>query len=114
MSLKSKFFDTGYLKEIKIFEPNEVLKIATQYESFINEKNLSNAEAVEHKSKTHLYFEWANQIIKNEKIINIVKEILEKIYIVGILLFFINPLDQTNSFQCIRIKITEESNMIKL
>ena len=97
MSLKSKFFDTGYLKEIKIFEPNEVLKIATQYESFINEKNLSNAEAVEHKSKTHLYFEWANQIIKNEKIINIVKEIIgENLYCWNSLIFYKSP--RSNKF----------------
>ena len=89
MSLKSKFFDTGYLKDIKILGSQEALKIVTEYESFINEKNLSNVEAVEHKSKTHLYFEWANQIIKNDKIISNVKEILgENLYCWNSLIFY--------------------------
>lgn len=92
MNLKSKFFEIGYLKAIKIFEPNEALKIASDYETFLNKKNLSNADAVEHKSKTHLYFEWANQIIKNEKIINIVKEILgENLYCWNSLIFYKSP-----------------------
>ena len=92
MSLKSKFFDIGYLKPIKILEPNEALKIASQYETFINKKNFSNADAVEHKSKTHLYFEWANKIIKNRKIVNIVKEILgEDLYCWNSLIFYKYP-----------------------
>jgi ectoine hydroxylase-related dioxygenase (phytanoyl-CoA dioxygenase family) len=91
MAIKSEFFEKGYLTKISILKKSEAISIADEYQQFLK-KNLSNTEAVEHKSKTHLYFEWANKIIKNEKILSIIKDILgNNIYCWNSLIFYKPP-----------------------
>ena len=97
MDLKSEFFNKGYLCNIDIFSKEEAKQISNEYHNFLNQKNLSLTETVEHKSKTHLYFEWANKIIRNDKILSVVKKILgENIYCWNSLIFFKSP--KSNKF----------------
>lgn len=92
MDLKSEFFDRGYLSSIDILNKEEAKQISTEYHNFLNQKNITQTEIVEHKSKTHLYFEWANKIIRNDKILSIVKKILgENLYCWNSLIFFKSP-----------------------
>ena len=91
MAIKSEFFEKGYLTKISILKKSEAISITDEYQQFLK-KNLSSTEAVEHKSKTHLYFEWANKIIKNEKILSIIKDILgNNIYCWNSLIFYKPP-----------------------
>lgn len=92
MDLKSEFFNRGYLSSIDILNKEEAKQISTEYHNFLNQKNITQTEIVEHKSKTHLYFEWANKIIRNDKILSIVKKILgENLYCWNSLIFFKSP-----------------------
>lgn len=92
MDLKSEFFDKGYLSNIDILNEEEAKQISIKYHNFLNQKNITQTEIVEHKSKTHLYFEWANKIIRNNKILSIVKKILgENLYCWNSLIFFKSP-----------------------
>ena len=91
MITRNEFFEKGYLTNIGILKKTEAISIADEYQDFLKRK-LSNTEAVEHKSKTHLYFEWANKIIKNEKILSTIKDILgNNIYCWNSLIFYKPP-----------------------
>jgi ectoine hydroxylase-related dioxygenase (phytanoyl-CoA dioxygenase family) len=91
VTIKNDFFEKGYLTNIGILKKTEAISIANEYHDFLKKK-LSNTEFVEHKSKTHLYFEWANKIIKNEKILSTIKDILgNNIYCWNSLIFYKPP-----------------------
>lgn len=90
MNFKNEFFEKGYLTNISVLNKIEAISIADNYKNFL--KNLSNTEVVENKSKTHLYFEWANKVIKNDKILSIVRDILgNNIYCWNSLIFYKPP-----------------------
>ena len=72
---KDKYLKEGYLTKIKIFDKSYVKNIKAEYLSFLKRNN-SLVDRIEHKTKTHLYFPWANKIIFNNKILNTVEKIL--------------------------------------
>lgn len=71
------FFDQGYISNIKIFEKDFIDKIFNNYLDYIN-NNSSRQKLVEVKTKTHLFFPWANQIIFEKKILDHVENIIGK------------------------------------
>ena len=71
------FFDQGFITNIKIFEKDFIDKIFNNYLDFVN-KNSSRQKLVEVKTKTHLFFPWANQIIFEKKILDHVENIIGK------------------------------------
>ena len=73
--LKKEFFEKGYISKIKLFEKSYALKIYNEYLKFLN-SNQNRANLVEHKSKTHLYFPWANEIIHNNNLLDYVEKII--------------------------------------
>lgn len=73
--LKKEFFDRGFVSKIKIFDRDFTSKIYNEYLEFLN-SNQNRASLVEHKSKTHLYFSWANEIIHNKKLLDHVENII--------------------------------------
>jgi non-haem Fe2+, alpha-ketoglutarate-dependent halogenase len=72
---KKEFFEKGYVSKIKIFDKSYTSNIYNEYLNFLNSKQ-SKANLVEHKSKTHLYFPWANEIIHNKKLLDYVEKII--------------------------------------
>ena len=73
--LRKEFFEKGFVSKIKIFDKSYTDKIYNDYLNFLNSKQ-NRAKLVEHKSKTHLFFPWANKIIHDEKILNQVEKII--------------------------------------
>lgn len=71
------FFDKGFLTKIKIFEKQHIDKIFEDYLNFTKSCK-SRSDSVESKTKTHLFFSWANKIIFEKKIIDIVESIIGK------------------------------------
>ena len=91
MNIKNKYIEDGYVSNLKILTKDQALKISQSYSDFLNNKNLQRFERVEHKSKSHLYFDWANKIILNQKLLNIVKEILGNNFVCWNSLIFYKP-----------------------
>ena len=88
---KDKYFKEGYLTNIKIFNKSYIKNIESEYFSFLK-KNNSLVDRIEHKTKTHLYFPWANKIIFNNKILDTVEKILgPNFYCWNSLIFHKNP-----------------------
>ena len=75
MNLKKEFFDKGFVSKIKIFNSDYTKSIYNEYLSFLK-SNHSRSTLVEHKSKTHLYFNWASHIIHNDSLLDRVEEII--------------------------------------
>ena len=73
--LKKEFFEKGFVSKIKIFDKSYTNEIYNDYLNFLNSRQ-NRAKLVEHKSKTHLFFPWANKIIHDEKILNQVEKII--------------------------------------
>ena len=73
--LKKEFFEKGYVSKVKLFDDNYTNKIYNSYLDFLN-SNQNRANLVEHKSKTHLYFPWANEIIHDNKLLDYVEKII--------------------------------------
>tara|TARA_Y100000992_G_scaffold296708_1_gene259306 strand:- start:112 stop:1008 length:897 start_codon:yes stop_codon:yes gene_type:complete len=89
--IKEKFFNEGFISKINLFQKNEMNMIFDEYQDFLKKKN-KLVDLVEHKSKTHLFFPWANKLIRDKRIINLVKEILgENIYCWNSLIFYKKP-----------------------
>ena len=89
--IKVKFFEKGFVSKIKVFEKTEMDKILGYYDSFLQKKN-KTVDLVEHKSKTHLFFPWANKLIRDKSIINLAKSILgPNIYCWNSLIFYKKP-----------------------
>lgn len=75
---KEIFFDQGYIPNLKIFNKTYAENIYEEYLNYYYGKNNKRCDLVEHKSKTHLYFPWANKIIFEQKIIDVVTQIIGK------------------------------------
>ena len=60
---KEIFFDQGYVPNLKIFDKTYADNIYNEYLNFNHQNNNKKCDLVEHKTKTHLYFPWANKII---------------------------------------------------
>lgn len=73
--LKEKFFEYGFVSPLKAIESSQADTIKKEYISFYEGIN-SESEKIEHKTKSHLIFNWANKIIFNKNILDVVKEII--------------------------------------
>ena len=71
------FFDQGFISNMKIFEKQYINNVYEEYMYFIN-KSESRQKIVEAKTKTHLFFPWANKIIFENKILDYVEQIIGK------------------------------------
>lgn len=72
---KEKYFKDGYISNVEIFDQKFTDNIYNQYLDYLK-KDVPLVDKIEHKTKTHLYFSWANEIIFNEKILDSVEKIL--------------------------------------
>ena len=89
--IKENFFEKGFVTKQQVLTNDEADEINFEYENFLNKKN-SWVDLTEHKSKTHLFFPWANKLIKNEKILNLASEILgDSFYCWNSLIFYKKP-----------------------
>ena len=73
---KEIFFDQGYVPNLKIFDKTYADNIYNEYLNFNHQNNNKKCDLVEHKTKTHLYFPWANKIIFEQKILDVVTQII--------------------------------------
>ena len=73
--INKEFFENGFVTKHKILSDEEANSINNEYNEFLNKQN-KWVDLVEHKSKTHLFFPWANKLIRNDKILNLESEIL--------------------------------------
>jgi hypothetical protein len=90
-NIKKIFFEEGFITKQKILSNDEADEINIDYENFLSKKN-SWVDLTEHKSKTHLFFPWANKLIRNEKILNLASQILgENFYCWNSLIFYKKP-----------------------
>ena len=88
--IQKKFFEEGFIYPIKALEVDTAQNIKKQYINYY--ENLGTIrEKVEHKSKSHLLFDWANKIIFEKNIINVVKEIIGQDIIAWNSLIFMKP-----------------------
>ena len=77
---KEKYFKDGYITNVEIFDQKFTDNIYNQYLDYLK-KDVPLVDKIEHKTKTHLYFSWANEIIFNEKILDSVEKILGPNYL---------------------------------
>ena len=75
MNLKSNFFKDGFVSGIRILSQETADRYAEEYRKFLSETR-SRTSLVEHKTKTHLFFDWANEIVHNKVLVDSVCEIL--------------------------------------
>ncbi len=88
--IKNKFFEKGFLYPFKAMEPGVAKNINDEYLKFY--KNIkSESFRIEHKTKSHLLFKWANMIVYNENILKVVKEILGNDIVAWNSLIFLKP-----------------------
>jgi non-heme Fe2+,alpha-ketoglutarate-dependent halogenase len=93
---RDTFFDQGFITNIKIFNNDYVQNACDDYINFIN-KNTNRQQTVEAKTKTHLFFPWANKIIFEKRILDIVQNIIgENIVCWNSLIFHKKP--KTSNF----------------
>ena len=91
MTIKSEFFHEGFVTKLPILSRSRAQAIDEEYKSFL-ETETKKWRAVEHKSKTHLFFDWANEIVHDEKLLDYVSQILGKnIYCWNSLIFYKPP-----------------------
>ena len=74
---REKFFDQGFISNIKIFEKKYIDNIYDDY-IFFQQTNKSRQKTFEAKTKSHLFFPWANQIIFENKILDFVETLIGK------------------------------------
>ncbi len=74
---RENFFDQGFISNIKIFEKNYANNIYDDYMYFVN-KNKNRQITFEAKTKSHLFFPWANRIIFEKKILDCVETLIGK------------------------------------
>ena len=89
-NIKEKFFDEGFIYPLKAFEAEEANSIKKNYISFYENIRLESVK-IEHKTKSHLLFNWANKIIFNENILNVVKNVIGENIVVWNSLIFLKP-----------------------
>ena len=68
--------DNGFLYPIKIFSKKETLFYKTNLEKY--EKKMKSIISGVMRHKAHLYFRWIDEIVRNEKLLNAVEDILGK------------------------------------
>lgn len=73
---KEIFFDQGFIPNVKIFDKSYADNICKEYLAFYYKNKNKRSDLVEHKSKSHLYFSWANKIIFDQKILDVVTKII--------------------------------------
>lgn len=89
-NIRDTFFEQGFISPIKAFSANDANNIKKKYVDFY--ENISTIrEKVEHKSKSHLLFDWANEIIFEKNILEVVKEILGQNVVAWNSLIFMKP-----------------------
>ena len=89
-TIKETFFDKGFISPIKALDVSTATEIKNKYVNFY-ENISSTREKVEHKSKSHLLFNWANEIIFEKNILSVVKEILGQNIVAWNSLIFMKP-----------------------
>jgi len=97
MNLKEKFFKNGFISPLNILSEREAKNINHEYHRFLFRSNLKSTDIVEHKSKTHLFFPWANKLIFNDRIQDYVSKILGKNFLCWNSLIFYKKAN-SNSF----------------
>lgn len=83
------FKDKGYFFPIDLFSNNE----SFYYKKYIDSVAKINTPSLkfEHKFKSHLIFKWVNDLMRNEKILSIVKPILGNDILCWNSIFFYKP-----------------------
>ena len=89
-NFKHSFYKDGFLYPLKALEQDDAKNIKEEYLNFYNTIN-SQSHKIESKSKTHLLFKWANDLIFNENIIKFVKEILGNNFVAWNSMIFLKP-----------------------
>ena len=75
--IKTHFFEKGFIYPLKALDVNEANLIKQDYVSYYENIN-SASEKIEHKTKSHLLFNWAQKIVFNQNILDTVTSILGK------------------------------------
>ena len=75
--IKTHFFEKGFIYPLKALDVNEANLIKQDYVSYYENIN-SASEKIEHKTKSHLLFNWAQKIVFNQNILDTVTNILGK------------------------------------
>ena len=75
--IKTHFFEKGFVYPFKALDINEADLIKQDYISYYENIN-SASEKIEHKTKSHLLFDWAQKIVFNKNILDTVTSILGK------------------------------------
>ena len=88
--LKQKFFEEGFIYPLKAMETSQADSIRKEYIGFYEGIN-SESEKIEHKTKSHLIFNWANKIIFNKNILDVVKNIIGENIVAWNSLIFLKP-----------------------
>ena len=89
-NIKDTFFDRGFISPIKALDTSTANEIKNEYINFY--ENISTVrEKIEHKSKSHLLFKWANEILFEENILRVVKEVLGQNVVAWNSLIFMKP-----------------------
>ena len=65
----------GYITELPVISRLKANSIFKEYEDFIK-SGVDKALLIEHKTKSHLYFSWANELIYNNEILKHVEKII--------------------------------------
>lgn len=74
-NFKDDFFEKGYVSKLPVLNRLKANSIFKDYEDFIKSK-IDKASLIEHKTKSHLYFPWANELIHNNEILDHVEKVI--------------------------------------
>ena len=75
LNFKQDFFNEGFITKLRILSKEDANNIYYKYLNYLK-SGINKAESIEHKTKSHLYFPWANELIKNKKLLDYVENIL--------------------------------------
>lgn len=89
-NFKQLFNNDGFIYPVKAIEENDAINIKKKYLNFYRSIN-SQSYRIEHKTKTHLLFKWANELVFNENIIQAVKKLLGNDFVAWNSLIFLKP-----------------------
>ena len=67
-NFKEKFFNQGFISNLKVIDEIHAKTIFDNYTNYLK-KGINKASSIEHKTKSHLFFPWANELIKNQNIL---------------------------------------------
>ena len=74
-NLKDIFFEKGYISKVPVLNRLKANSIFEEYKYFLK-SGVDKATLIEHKTKSHLYFSWANELIYNKEILDHVEKII--------------------------------------